>query len=669
VDARTDIFAIGVVSFELLTYEEAFQGDSFTAVTHRIINEDVRRVSDLVPDAPADLCAIVQTCLQKNSADRFKDAESLRIALSRVRRRIEHTSDFDASSAQTIVTPIKAPVRAIGTGMSLKPAPVSTRTAELTPPPDPVTEGEALARARHAKIQGALQRTEACLQNGEFDRALAAIREVLDIEPAHAGALALQQKITTAVAKQQAAALLADARVELQRGALTRCKTLLEEARQLDPATHDAGLERSLRLARVEEERKRHRTETVNRTVAVARAALDRQDLEAALALAREALSLDPNITEARDIELTALHGLEDGDGSQPTLSASNDVGTQETTVVALPPPINPPVDQTLGERRTEEDRRGQVLEGETTVVALPWRTPTSSSIPVTAAPAPQGVPPLPPVLPPVLPSPATGEPAPAAMAPRTVPIPAPAPRPVVSAPAAASTSGPAATAGTPAKPVSHAPAAPAKASSATSTPPAPSPFATFVRRIRALPVQAWIETAQSSASQVSAKARALPRAQLLMVAGIVALLLVVVAFLALAPAKPGTASGGRVVIEALPWATVTAIRRADGKNHLATPTVTPLWLSLPSGKYTVTLAGPSGPSETRTITIDVLAGGVTVTPATRFTAPTAEEYFNKYLGADTPAPSNSGDAPTIAPGGTPAPPTSQAPSAAGATP
>lgn len=538
VDARTDIFAIGVVSFELLTYEEAFQGDSFTAVTHRIINEDVRRVADLVPDAPPDLCAIVEKSLQKNPADRYKDAESLRIALSRVRRRVEHSSDVDAASAQTIVAKMTAPVRrlgsATGTGTSGKTAPVSARTAELTPPPNPVAAQEALARAQQAKMQGALQRSEACLQNGEFERALAASQEVLEIEPAHAGAIALQQRITAAIARQHAAALLTDARAEFQRGALTRCKTLLDEARQLDPATHDATLERDLRLARVEQERKRHRAETVTRTVATARAAMERGDVEAGLALAREALSLDPNVTEARDIELTALRALEEGDDSRPTLSASADVATQtETTDVALPRPTPPPLDQ--------------VLEGETTVVALPWRTPPPTAIPVT--PAPPVVPPLPPVPPPVPPStsvprsvPITG-PAPVVSAPtatpatsvpRPVPTPAPAPPRVVPAPPPAPPRGATASAGTPSAPVSRAPAAPASTPPATPTLPSPSAPATLGAKARALPVQAWIDTAGSAVSQVTAKARALPRTQLLVIAGIAAVVLLVVAFLAL---------------------------------------------------------------------------------------------------------------------------------------
>jgi len=106
-DARSDIFAIGAVCFELLTYEEAFQGDSFSAITHKVINEDVRRLSDLVPEAPPELCAIVEKSLQKNPADRYEDAESMRVAISRVRRPLEDPGIRDIS-ASTVGDSVRA---------------------------------------------------------------------------------------------------------------------------------------------------------------------------------------------------------------------------------------------------------------------------------------------------------------------------------------------------------------------------------------------------------------------------------------------------------------------------------------------------------------------------------------------------------------------------------
>jgi hypothetical protein len=133
-----------------------------------------------------------------------------------------------------------------------------------------------------------------------------------------------------------------------------------------------------------------------------------------------------------------------------------------------------------------------------------------------------------------------------------------------------------------------------------------------------------------------------MPRRQLLIAAGVVAVAVLGVALLALLALRDrGVAApppSGVVVVEARPWATVTAIRGADGTNRLATPTATPLSMTLPAGKYTVELSGPPPSADARTITVDVTGGEVTVAPAARFQAPTSEEYFKQYFGGDTPA-------------------------------
>ncbi len=563
VDARTDVFAIGAVAFELITYEEAFQGDSFTSITHRIINENVRHIADVVPDVPPELCALVEQSLQKDPADRFQDAESLRVALSRVRRRIETTTDFDASDAPTIISPITIPVRRIGTGTSEKAAAAGVRTAEMTPPPDPVADREAVARARALKIEASLQRGEACLQNGELEKAAAACREVRELEPTHAGAVALDQRIAAALARQRAAALLADARAELDRGALTRCKSLLDEARQLDPQSKDTRLERDLRLARVEEERKRQRTETANRTAAAARAALERGDMETALACAREALSLNPEVGDAREIETEALRALEATDEGRPTLAAPVDDEIEGTTVVPLPqvarPPAPPPAPPEPPLRQTVVDAP--------TEIAVPVPTGTS--------------------------------------APASAPVPVPA----------------------------QVPARP------SAKPPQRDPLAGLRTAIARVPLRSWIDRGRVAAARVGARARLIPRQQWLMAAGFVGAVRLGAAIVAFVVTRPAPVPAeGLVVIEAVPWANVTAITAADGSARLSSPAATPLSTALPVGTYTVVLVGPPPANERRTLTVDVKADRVTVAPATRFQAPTSDEYFTRYFGGDAPA-------------------------------
>src|SRR2546422_402761 len=92
VDGRADLFSIGVVFYELLAYTEAFPGDTGPAITHRILNKDPVPLLRLVPDLNPEVQPIIERALKKNVDERFPDAESFRVAVSRVRKRVEDDS-------------------------------------------------------------------------------------------------------------------------------------------------------------------------------------------------------------------------------------------------------------------------------------------------------------------------------------------------------------------------------------------------------------------------------------------------------------------------------------------------------------------------------------------------------------------------------------------------
>lgn len=77
VDARSDIFSLGAVLYELLTYEKAFPGDNITTVMYRVVNENPAPVSAVNMSVPAPFAEIVRKALQKNPNDRYPDAESM----------------------------------------------------------------------------------------------------------------------------------------------------------------------------------------------------------------------------------------------------------------------------------------------------------------------------------------------------------------------------------------------------------------------------------------------------------------------------------------------------------------------------------------------------------------------------------------------------------------
>ncbi len=72
--ARSDIFALGAVFFELLTNEPAFPGRDVNEVGQRILRGKLRAPSELRPELPFELDAMALRCLSPDPAERYPSA-------------------------------------------------------------------------------------------------------------------------------------------------------------------------------------------------------------------------------------------------------------------------------------------------------------------------------------------------------------------------------------------------------------------------------------------------------------------------------------------------------------------------------------------------------------------------------------------------------------------
>lgn len=81
VDHRTDIWALGVILFELLTRTELFIADTLPGIVARIVAEPPTPLRQIRADAPAELEALLQRTLEKNRDMRTTDVAELAVGL------------------------------------------------------------------------------------------------------------------------------------------------------------------------------------------------------------------------------------------------------------------------------------------------------------------------------------------------------------------------------------------------------------------------------------------------------------------------------------------------------------------------------------------------------------------------------------------------------------
>jgi serine/threonine-protein kinase len=77
-DARTDVYAIGVMLYEMLAGRVPWEGDNALAVMSQHINAPVPPLHELNASVPPPIDGIVRKCLRKDPDERYEDASSLR---------------------------------------------------------------------------------------------------------------------------------------------------------------------------------------------------------------------------------------------------------------------------------------------------------------------------------------------------------------------------------------------------------------------------------------------------------------------------------------------------------------------------------------------------------------------------------------------------------------
>jgi serine/threonine-protein kinase len=239
VDALCDIFAFGVLFYELLTGRHPFQASDARALMYKTSFEDPPPLRDFVPECPEALQRAISRLLHKDRQLRYQSLKELQLDIEPVCMELQQ---------QQAATLLKQAQELYARKQLESVQPLVLEVLDLDP-------SNRLARSLWEDLQKQLQlrtlqpRIEALVKSGEghlaqrrfsdavqsFDSALKLDRDNTDIQSRRAETQAMLDR------SKQATVLLGDARLEFDRQNLTSAHRIVTEALRQDPQHPEAG--------------------------------------------------------------------------------------------------------------------------------------------------------------------------------------------------------------------------------------------------------------------------------------------------------------------------------------------------------------------------------------------------------------------------------------------
>jgi eukaryotic-like serine/threonine-protein kinase len=222
VDHRSDIFSVGLVLYELLTYRKAYSGDGMHVVLHKITHERPQPLRELDPSIDPALEGIVDKAIEREPDRRYQSLEMMASDTTAFLKALAGRPDADAT---VIIRRDHLP-----DGSSRKPD-SSSGSSVKTPSATPrVPNFEGIARRREAQIRLHLDEASRHFNEGRFEQAIEQCELAAVLNPEEPRVFDLLSRAHGARDDQQIAAWLKEARALLAEGSLTSADALIQQS-------------------------------------------------------------------------------------------------------------------------------------------------------------------------------------------------------------------------------------------------------------------------------------------------------------------------------------------------------------------------------------------------------------------------------------------------------
>jgi len=333
IDGRSDLFSVGVLLYELISYRRPFEADTPTSVCFQIVSESHHPIPLVLPGCPAELEHIINRALSKDRETRYQKGSELTAALLEFQDQLPRLQEVLGKSIESLQAELKKDrkefkdplIQGLLDDKLFDPEALSPQGGDalLGSESDPDDYGNLLLR--HADLKRRLdliarrksegqqilelfQTAHTQFKNNEQDACRSSLEAILKLHPGNGEALRMKQTLQEHHHDQETQmrleTALAAARSALDQEDFERCLKVTSSALELGPghpealALKDKALE-GLNLGYLEE------------LLATARQHEKNQDYESCYQAAAEGLKLHPEHPELLEIQQSAKKAID----------------------------------------------------------------------------------------------------------------------------------------------------------------------------------------------------------------------------------------------------------------------------------------------------------------------------------------------------------------------
>jgi serine/threonine-protein kinase len=326
-DERADIWALGVMLYELIAYQRPFLGDNPAALMWNIISQQPKPLHDVAPGCPAELEEVVVRMLDKEASLRLQTMEDVLLELDPLYKRLQkdRLGELVAQSQQLIQN------QELQRAQSLLREALHLDSSNIEAKSLLDRVGAEIRRAAtQARAKDQVAKAQALFEGGRLEEARAeadiAVRIDTKYEPAQELAARVKESIDRIRTVQEK---LQGAKQRIAEGSLAEADQLLDGALALDPANEQARL---LRKQIREETARRERRKRIADGLQQARALWSQQrhlqSVEILSALQQEF----PGEGEVSELLITVRHDQAEQEKQELLTEARNLLAAQRYT-------------------------------------------------------------------------------------------------------------------------------------------------------------------------------------------------------------------------------------------------------------------------------------------------------------------------------------------------